>query len=79
MAVSGVILTIVFACSCWCVQCCCLPTSKTAMRGIIGFVIFVVTLVFMLLAFIFVFFAFQGGSKSVNGILNVGCAAQSMV
>jgi hypothetical protein len=33
----------------------------------------------MLVAFVFVFFAFQGGSRSINGILNVGCAAQSMV
>lgn len=42
-------------------------------------VLFGLTLFFLLVAFIFLFFAFNKGSKSVKGIFNVGCAAQSIV
>lgn len=73
------VLTCCNACTCCCINCCCLPTDMTKFRALTGFVLFIITLVLMFLAFVFVFFAFQGGSKSINGILNVGCAAQSMV
>jgi len=75
----GIFLAICMPSVLCCTNCCCTIDSNTPFRFIIGMVVFVLTLLSLGLAFIFLFFAFSGGAQSVKGIMNVGCSAQSLV
>jgi len=75
----GIVLAICMPGTLCCSKCCCEINSNTPFRFMTGMVYFVLTFIALGLAFIFLFFAFNRGSQSVKGILNVGCAAQSLV
>lgn len=79
LAPIGIVLAICMPLTLCCSKCCCEITDETPGRFIIGQVMFVLTFIAMGLAFIFLFFAFSRGSKAVNGIMNTGCAYQSLV
>lgn len=75
----GIVLAFLIPCCQCCGSCCCSVNDDTPNRYVTGMVSFSLSLVLLLIAFILLFFAFSGGAKSINGIFNVGCAAQSLI